>query len=64
MREAIERPAYLVGCELEGGLAELLLDDVEGQAGASPLLQFALKELWANTTLSTEPWFVEIVERA
>ena len=48
LREAIEQPAYLVGCELEGGLAEVLLDNVEGQAGALPLLQFALKELWAK----------------
>ena len=46
LREAIERPAYLVGCEVEPGLTERLLADVEGQPGALPLLQFALTEVW------------------
>ena len=46
LREAIERPAYLVGCEVEPALSERLLADVEGQSGALPLLQFALKEVW------------------
>ena len=31
LREAIERPAHLVGCELEPGLTELLLNGVRGQ---------------------------------
>src|SRR5262249_13562320 len=46
LREAIEQPAYLVGCEVEPALTERLLADVEGQAGALPLLQFALTEVW------------------
>jgi WD40 repeat protein len=46
LRLAIERPAYLVGCELEPGLTEMLLRDVAGQAGALPLLQYTLWELW------------------
>jgi hypothetical protein len=46
LREAIEQPAFLVGCEVEAALTERLLADVEGQAGALPLLQFALTELW------------------
>ena len=46
LREAIERPAYLVGCEVEAALTERLLADVAGQAGALPLLQFALTEVW------------------
>ena len=33
LRRAIERPAYLVGCELGEGLSDLLIDDVKGQAG-------------------------------
>ena len=45
LREAIERPALLVGCELEPGLTERLLDDMKGQPGALPLLQFALRGL-------------------
>ncbi len=43
---AIERPAKLVGCELESGLVDLLVRDVRLQAGALPLLQHALLELW------------------
>ena len=46
LRAAIERPAFKVGCEPEPGLTERLLADVEGQAGALPLLQFTLDELW------------------
>jgi tetratricopeptide (TPR) repeat protein len=46
LRRAIERPAQLAGCELEVGLTERLLQDVEHQPGALPLLQFALRELW------------------
>jgi WD40 repeat protein len=43
---AIERPAQAVGCELESGLADLLVQDVARQPGALPLLQHALLELW------------------
>ena len=43
---AIERPALLVGGELEAGLVDLLVRDVHKQPGALPLLQHALLELW------------------
>jgi hypothetical protein len=46
LRRAIERPAQLVGCELEAGLVDLLVQDVRHQPGALPLLQHALLELW------------------
>jgi hypothetical protein len=46
LREVIEQPAFRVGCEVEPGLTERLLADVEGQPGALPLLQFALTEVW------------------
>jgi hypothetical protein len=46
LRRAVERPIKLVGCELEAGLVDLLLQDVRDQAGALPLLQHALLELW------------------
>jgi len=46
LRRAIERPSQLVGCELESGLVDLLMQDVRRQAGALPLLQHALLELW------------------
>jgi WD40 repeat protein len=46
LREAIEQPAFRVGCEVEPALTERLLADVKGQPGALPLLQFALTEVW------------------
>jgi hypothetical protein len=46
LRWAIDRPTQLVGCELEPGLVDLLLQDVGRQPGALPLLQHALLELW------------------
>jgi WD40 repeat protein len=46
LRQAIERPAFIAGCEVEPALTERLLADVEGQPGALPLLQFALTEVW------------------
>ncbi len=46
LREAIEQPAFLCGCEVEPRLTERLLADVERQPGALPLLQFALTEVW------------------
>jgi hypothetical protein len=48
LRRAIERPTQLVGCELEAGLVDLLLQDVCRQPGALPLLQHALLELWSK----------------
>ena len=46
LRRAIERPVQLAGDEFEPGLVEMLLQDVAGQPGSLPLLQFALMELW------------------
>ena len=46
LRQAIERPAQIVGCELEAGLVELLINDAKGQPGALPLLQAVMAELW------------------
>ena len=46
LRRAIDRPARLAGLEPEPGLVELLVDDIRGRAGALPLLQFALQEVW------------------
>ena len=46
LHRAIERPTQLVGCELEAGLVDLLVQDVRHQPGALPLLQHALLELW------------------
>jgi hypothetical protein len=46
LRQAIERPARLVGLEFEGGLVETLLRDVQAEPGVLPLLQHTLLELW------------------
>jgi WD40 repeat protein len=46
LRQAIERPARLVGLEFESGLVEALLRDVQAEPGALPLLQHTLLELW------------------
>ena len=46
LREAIEQPATRSGLELEPGLADVILGDVEDQPGRLPLLEHALLELW------------------
>jgi WD40 repeat protein/DNA-binding SARP family transcriptional activator len=48
LRRAIERPAQRVGLSVEPDLADTLLQDVEGQPGALPLLSTALLELWRS----------------
>lgn len=46
LRQAITEPAWRVGLEFEPGLVETILDDVNSQPGALPLLEHALLELW------------------
>lgn len=46
LRQAIERPAQLVGLEFEAGLVDTLLRDVQTEPGVLPLLQHTLLELW------------------
>jgi WD40 repeat protein/DNA-binding SARP family transcriptional activator len=46
LRQAVERPALRVGLRVEPELADALVDDVEGEPGALPLLSTALLELW------------------
>ncbi|HXH96091.1 MAG TPA: protein kinase, partial [Gaiellaceae bacterium] len=46
LRRAVELPAGRVGLRVEPELADALVDDVEGEAGALPLLSTALLELW------------------
>jgi hypothetical protein len=48
LRQVIEEPAKHVGLSFESGLVARLLDDVKGQPGNLPLLEFTLKELWQN----------------
>src|SRR5919202_1016785 len=46
LEEAIEKPAALHGVTFERGLVSQILDDVDNQPGALPLLQYALSQLW------------------
>ena len=46
LRRAVELPAGRVGLRVEPELSDVLVDDVEGQPGALPLLSTALLELW------------------
>ena len=46
LRRAIELPAGRVGLRVEPELIDALVDDVEGEPGALPLLSTALLELW------------------
>jgi WD40 repeat protein/uncharacterized caspase-like protein len=45
-RNAIIKPAQQVGLQVEPGLVEVLLQDLDRSAGDLPLLQFALQQLW------------------
>lgn len=46
LRFAMEGQADVVGLRFEADLSQQILDDVEGEPGAMPLLQHALWELW------------------
>lgn len=46
LRRAVELPAARVGLRVEPELSDALVDDVEGEPGALPLLSTALLELW------------------
>ncbi|HEX8651154.1 MAG TPA: TIR domain-containing protein [Pyrinomonadaceae bacterium] len=46
LKQVIEEPAWHVGLEFEQGLVETILDDIQSQPGALPLLEHALLELW------------------
>ena len=45
-RQAIIKPAEQVGLQVETGLVEVLLPELNHSAGDLPLLQFVLKQLW------------------
>jgi WD40 repeat protein/tRNA A-37 threonylcarbamoyl transferase component Bud32 len=46
LRRAVELPASRVGLRVERELSDALVNDVEGEPGALPLLSTALLELW------------------
>ncbi len=47
-RDAILKPADQVGLQIEPGLVDLLLQEVNQAAGELPLLEFVLEKLWEN----------------
>jgi WD40 repeat protein/tRNA A-37 threonylcarbamoyl transferase component Bud32 len=53
LRRAVELPAARVGLRVEPELADALVDDVEGEPGAMPLLSTTLLELWQKRRDST-----------
>jgi hypothetical protein len=56
MREAIERPAELVGLKFEPGVIDALLHDTLGEPAALPLLQFSLLKLWDARERNRVTW--------
>jgi WD40 repeat protein len=48
LRDAISKPAELMGHPLDEATINLLLEQTEGRASALPLLQFALTQIWDN----------------
>ena len=48
LRSAIEEPAARMQVKLEQGLTDKIIDDVSGEIGSLPLLEFALTQLWSK----------------
>ena len=48
LRSAIEEPAARMQVKLEQGLTDKIIDDVCGEVGSLPLLEFALTQLWSK----------------
>jgi energy-coupling factor transporter ATP-binding protein EcfA2 len=46
LRDAIEKPAKLVGLKFEDGIVDRLVNQILGEPAGLPLLQFALLKLW------------------
>ena len=46
LRAIVEEPARAVGVRFEDGLVDRIVDDVKGQPGGLPLLEFSLAELF------------------
>ena len=48
LRESIEQPAAAGGWDIDAGLTETILKDIESEPGALPLLSHALLATWEN----------------
>ena len=60
LTEAIMRPAYAVGASLETALVAQLIDDIRGDPGALPLLQFTLDRLFRLTSMDRKGQQVQL----
>jgi hypothetical protein len=56
LRAAIEGPARQAALLLEPGLVELLVQEVEGEPGALPLLSHAMRQTWRGARPAHSPW--------
>jgi WD40 repeat protein len=56
LREAIEKPAELVGLRFEAGVVDQLIHDMLGEPAALPLLQFTLLRLWSERDRNRVTW--------
>jgi uncharacterized integral membrane protein len=56
LRQAVEKPAEMVGLKFEQGVVEALLQDILGEPAALPLLQFTLLKLWENRDHNRVTW--------
>lgn len=46
MRESIKKPAGIAGLEIETGLEDVIINDLENTKNSLPLLEFTLYKLW------------------
>jgi WD40 repeat protein len=52
LRDAIERPAQMVGLKFDEGVVDNIVHDIVGERSAFALLQFTMKQLWQRRTRS------------
>jgi WD40 repeat protein len=56
IREAIERPAELVGLKLDDGIVDAIVDQLVGEKAAFALLQFTMLRLWRKRAHNRITW--------
>ena len=52
LRQAIEQPAAKHGVVFEDGLVKTIIEDIKGQSGSLPLLQYTLDLLWKKDNIA------------
>ena len=62
LKDVIEKPAQMLGLEIESGVTERILQDVENEPGILPLLEFTLTQLWErrNNNMLTHQAYEQI----